>query len=259
MFYFLKKKIKKLLPIILESKFFILYSYPLFLGLAIGICFYFSKHFFEVHKINVPFNIFFAGLSFSCWVFAKLFFLWFSASKVQSEIYIKETYFWLGGGFVFYGGLIGALIYLYIYSKITKNFNFDQSYLLIPGGVFAHAVGRLGCFLAGCCYGKKSTLPWSIYLNGAHREPVQLYESAFLILLGLVLIKKINHAKEGWKLILTYLVSYSVFRFFIEFIRGDELRGEVLGIISNSQAVSVFIMFISFIFLTKKMRQEVTQ
>jgi len=254
MYFSSKKETKKLLPIILESKFFIIYSYPLFLGLAIGICYFFSKHFFELKKISVPFNWLFLGVFVSSWIFAKLFFLWFSTTELQSEIYVRQTYFWLGGGFVFYGGLIGAILFLLIYSKFTT-YKFNNSYLFIPGAVLAHGVGRIGCFLAGCCYGIRCDLPWKIYLNGEFRHPVQLYEAIFLFSLGSVLIKKIKHDHTNENIILTYLISYSVFRFIIEFFRGDIVRGHVFEILSSSQLVSLLIVvgcLIYFIFFRQK-------
>ena len=111
-------------------------------------------------------------------------------------------------------------------------------------------VGRFGCFFAGCCYGKPTTLPWGITFTdpfaaanvgtplGVHLHPTQLYEAGaeVLILLGLLLTEKKGKRYPG-RTFWLYILLYAVSRFIIEYFRGDE-RGTV-GIFSTSQFISL--------------------
>ena len=152
----------------------------------------------------------------------------------------------LSNGIVFYGGLIGALVTIYIYTnkyKLDKKAMFDYFAPAIP---LFHAFGRIGCFLTGCCYGVESHncgiafTHSEIAPNGVPLFPVQLLGSALeFILFVLVIIYERRHHKEG-KAIFFYLLVYSVGRFFVEFLRGDAARGIVLGV-STSQWVSMII------------------
>ena len=133
-----------------------------------------------------------------------------------------------------------------------------------------HIVGRLGCFLAGCCYGKPTTLPWGITFTdpfaaanvgtplGVHLHPTQLYEAGAegLILLGLLLTEKKGKPYPG-RTFWLYILLYAVSRFIIEYFRGDE-RGTV-GIFSTSQFISVVLAPLSIamlVFLAKRHRPE---
>lgn len=146
----------------------------------------------------------------------------------------------LGGGFVYYGGLFGVLLGILVYCKLLKLEAAPVYNMVTPAIPLFHIFGRIGCFLAGCCYGFK--LPVSFHIGGVvfDRFPTQLVESGFNVILFLaiyLLQKKFTHVK--W--IRVYLMSYAVFRFFIEFTRGDELRGFFFGL-STSQAISLFVL-----------------
>ena len=151
------------------------------MGLAWGTGHYLTKYLFQRNDEDSSqlFKLY-IGVFTSAWIGAKVFFLLFSS---QNKIYqyLYTDYFWLGGGFVFYGGLIFGLIFYLIYSLWLKKFNFQKSYLLIPGLVFGHALGRVGCFLTGCCFGAQCDLPWAIKMEGVYRHPVQLYEAFALL------------------------------------------------------------------------------
>ena len=143
-------------------------------------------------------------------------------------------------GFVFYGGLFGAILGCIIFSKIK---NMDTKKLLnfvAPGYSIFHAFGRIGCFFAGCCYGKKAS--WGVALwdePGVLRIPIQLIESIFLV--GLTVVLLIIEQKDKNNIFKIYMLSYAVFRFIIEFWRGDTVRG-IWGTFSTSQWVSVLII-----------------
>jgi phosphatidylglycerol:prolipoprotein diacylglycerol transferase len=148
----------------------------------------------------------------------------------------------MGGGFVFYGGLLFGLAFYFIYSLYLKKFNFKLSYLLLPGLAFGHAIGRVGCFLAGCCFGTTCSYPWATRMHDEFRHPVQLYEVLILLLLGIYILKLIKNKQSNYFIINTYLLVYSAARFFLEFFRGDLVRGVTDFSLSTSQLISILII-----------------
>lgn len=156
-------------------------------------------------------------------------------------------------GIVFYGGLFGLLVgYRWgLNSKlitVKDPHAIDTLAVCIP---LFHAIARIGCFFAGCCYGIESdvlSISYTIMGNGiantANRIPVQLIEAAFNV--GIFIYLFILIRKEDWKnknLLLRYITIYSCGRFLLEFIRGDTVRGTIHGI-SFSQVISVIIWFV---------------
>lgn len=220
------------------------------MGLAWGFGYFFTQYLFEKENLSTqPLRFLFIGLFFSSFLGAKLFFLWFSAGPKLYQ-YIYANYFWMGGGFVFYGGLVFGLMYYLFYSLVLKRFDFNKSYLLLPGLVFGHAIGRVGCFLAGCCFGSVCNLPWAIKMHNEFRHPVQLYEAFALLILGFFIQKLINMKKTSFFIINSYILSYSLARFVLEFFRGDIVRGVSEFSISTSQAISLILMIVISINIT---------
>ena len=225
------------------------------MGLAWGVAYYLTQYLFDKnHEDSNPLLKLYIGVFTSAWIGAKLFFLVFSA-KHKIYQYLYADYFWLGGGFVFYGGLIFGLIFYIIYSLWFKKFNFQKSYLLIPGLAFGHAIGRIGCFLTGCCYGAQCDLPWAVKMDGEFRHPVQIYESLALICLGFLTLKWINRSKTNIYIITNYLLVYSLVRFIIEYFRGDEVRGIFWLSLSTSQLISIGLFFCALIVKYKRRKE----
>lgn len=169
----------------------------------------------------------------------------------------------LFGGLVFYGGLFGAVFGIWIYCKQYKINFLGILYAVIPYLPLTHAWGRVGCFLAGCCYGKEYhgflsvTYPYSElvpHLNEVPRFPVQLLESLCNILIFIILIIAQKKVKNVYLLLSIYLLLYSITRFFDEFLRGDVDRG-VFGKMSTSQIISIFVFAFS-VFLIFKVRKQ---
>lgn len=162
-------------------------------------------------------------------------------SKLTDPEYLKNL---LNGGFVFYGGLLAAVLFAFLAKRIH---NIDVSrYLnhfafLIPAG---HGFGRIGCFLAGCCYGCPYNGPFAVTFPqesfapaGIPLFPVQLLEAGLLFITSLSLYY-LYIRKGGKHALALYLFIYSVIRFFTEFLRWDDYRGHIL-FLSTSQAVSL--------------------
>lgn len=152
------------------------------------------------------------------------------------------------GGAVYYGGLLGGIMAGRIYMKRKKLDICVCSDILAPAIPLFHTFGRVGCFFAGCCYGipcKFGVVFTNSLLaeaNGIARFPVQLVEAAmeFIIFLALDRMKK-RYAGKGILLKL-YLCIYAFVRFFLEYLRGDELRGHIVPGISTSQLISLLIL-----------------
>lgn len=146
----------------------------------------------------------------------------------------------LSSGLVFYGGLIGGLAgVLLVCWKKKKNF-FTFTDLILPCFCFAHAAGRIGCLMAGCCFGIEAEGFLCFTLNGVSRLGTQVMEAIFLALLGIFLTLLYNSRKLRRGAVSgLYMVLYAVWRFIIEFYR-DDYRGNV-GALSTSQFISLFI------------------
>ncbi len=170
-----------------------------------------------------------------------------------------DTYKW-SWGMTFYGGLIfGAVTFILIYVfAIQKRGGINIRYILIiaPAAItLAHAFGRIGCFLAGCCYGEETDLWFGLpcsFIDHANRVPTQLFESIFLFILSSGL--SFSAFKYNFKYsMIAYMGGYSIFRFIIEFFRDDYRGGTFLGM-SPSQIVClvIFILIVPTVILFKK-------
>ena len=157
--------------------------------------------------------------------------------------------FSFNGGITFIGGLIGGVVvFLAVYFILRPRLDgrLTQMIGIIPCAITAgHAFGRVGCFFAGCCYGNKTDSIFGVLFPG-HSSPVhptQLYEAAFLFIICgicayLVMKKNFNYT------FCVYLSTYGVFRFLLEFVRGDH-RGRFLFGITPSQFWSIVMIFAS--------------
>lgn len=155
----------------------------------------------------------------------------------------------LASGFVFLGGLPGGLLGYFLGTKIAKCKLFDFTDIFAVIIPLVHGFGRIGCFFAGCCYGR--------FVPGTMISfPVQLLESGVLFLLALFLF--VGFMKNQRHLLFGYLFSYAMIRFFLEYLRGDTIRG-YFGIFSTSQWICIGIGILSIIavpFVIKRNEQS---
>ncbi len=155
----------------------------------------------------------------------------------------------ISGGFVFYGGLLGGILGLYIYTRMFKESFPKYADLLSTVTPLGHACGRVGCLLGGCCYGMPYDGPFCwVYTDsignpplGVPLFPIQLLEAALLMILFIVLVilyfKRVSHGTIA----AVYLCTYAVMRFILEYFRGDAVRGG-LWVLSTSQIISLLIL-----------------
>ncbi len=162
------------------------------------------------------------------------------------------------GGLVFYGGLIFAVITGVIYIKRHNLSLWQIADIFAPSIAIGHAIGRLGCFFAGCCHGRPADLPWAVTFTDPHSlaplgialHPTQLYEAGgeFINFLILLLLRK-RQTFRG-EIFWSYVILYSILRFFVEFFRGDAARGMLTQELSVAQAISIVMFFTAIGFMT---------
>lgn len=176
----------------------------------------------------------------------------------------------LRSGGVWYGGLLGAVVAGYF---LMKRYNlpwWKTADACAPGIAIGNFFGRQGCFAAGCCWGKPTTLPWGVQFTeqghqitgvpiDAHLHPTQLYESfAMLLVFGFLFWLHKRKRFDG-QVILAYALLYSIIRFAIEFVR-DDPRGDVFGLtsltgLSTSQIISLVIAIWALILVIRRYRR----
>jgi len=217
------------------------YMYGVMIALGLLVCFavlwYYSK------KLNIDVGlvdfVFYNGI-------AAIVIGFLGATLLQAFYnYLEhpEEGFRFGSGMTFLGGLIfGVISFLagyFLFKKKLKGRLLDIISVLPCCILVAHGFGRIGCFFAGCCYGKETDSFLGVQFphlsNAVH--PTQLYEAAFLFVMFGVCSYFV--LKKGFKYNLPlYLLSYGAFRFLIEYVRGDD-RGAFIGIFSPSQFWSI--------------------
>ncbi len=165
-------------------------------------------------------------------------------------------------GFVFYGGVVFGISSLYFLSRKYKISFFKLSDILSLGAPLAHALGRVGCFFYGCCYGIVSNSFLGVLFPpdspagflGVKVIPIQLVSSFFLLIIfGILMFIKRKKKFDG-QLFMFYILLYSIFRFCVEFFRGDP-RGKVICL-STSQFISL-VMIVLTLYLYKKVKNRI--
>ncbi len=163
------------------------------------------------------------------------------------EGFVKNPMAYLtGSGFVVFGGIIGGLLTIWGYCKIKKMDFLAYLDLMVPSVALAQGFGRIGCFLAGCCYGKETDSWLGITFTNSHYGPnhvkllpSQLFMSVGDFVLAAILIWYARKDRTKGRTSALYLMLYSVGRFFVEYTRNDD-RGFV-GALSTSQFIGIFI------------------
>ncbi len=159
-----------------------------------------------------------------------------------------------GRGFVFYGSFLFAVPTMLLFFKKNKLPTYAMLDVMAVTTCIVHMFGRIGCFMAGCCYGK----PTNSFLGVVFTDPVcqadplntalhptQLYEAFYILVVMLILLYLRERKKFYGQLFLMYLILYAVGRFALEFVRGDQARGLLLDqLISHSQLVAALIIAI---------------
>lgn len=184
---------------------------------------------------------------------------------------LGELFSLLQSGGVFYGGLIGAFPVAFWYVRRHALPGWTAADALAPGVAIGQSIGRLGCFAAGCCFGRPSDLPWAVTFRDLYAaravgtpmdtplHPTQLYESAATFAIFLLLLAVAKRKRFPGQVVLSYVLLYSVARFALEFLRGDAARGSVFGgALSTSQFLAVLLAVGALVLWPVAKRRAVT-
>jgi phosphatidylglycerol:prolipoprotein diacylglycerol transferase len=174
----------------------------------------------------------------------------------EPDRYIKSPGTLISGrGFVFYGSFLLAVPTMLWYFKKQKLDTFKMLDVMAITTCLVHMFGRLGCFLAGCCYGLSTTSKFGVVFSdplcqaqpkGVPLHPTQLYESCYIFLVMLFLLFMRSRRKFYGQLFLLYLMLYAAGRSVLETFRGDEERGYIIdGYISHSQFIALLIIIVT--------------
>lgn len=170
---------------------------------------------------------------------------------VYGDFSLSQKAEFLFGGYVFYGGLLGAIAGVILFCHV---FHFDKGSLLnilTPLVPFGQSFGRIGCFFGGCCYGTKYDGMFAVQfpynelspdLSLYPRFPVQLLEAflCFILFIALFIFTRKKVPGKGTSLGV-YFICYGIIRFGLEFLRGDTIRGIWFGL-STSQWISLILI-----------------
>ncbi|MFO7838841.1 MAG: prolipoprotein diacylglyceryl transferase [Desulfosalsimonadaceae bacterium] len=233
-------------PVVFQINEFAIHTYGLFVALGVLAGVFFAK--FEARRtglaeekiLDLCFYIIMAAI-----VASRIFYVATFPSHFISHP--LEIFMIWKGGLVFYGGFIGAVAAALLYVRIQHlplGKCADIAGLSIPLG---HFLGRLGCFFAGCCYGKACDLPWAVTFS--HPEslaplhtaihPTQLYHSAGNLAIFLLLFSMRRKKRFDGQIFWLYVLLYGIVRSVIEVFRGDARGGMIPGSLSVSQGIGL--------------------
>jgi phosphatidylglycerol:prolipoprotein diacylglycerol transferase len=157
----------------------------------------------------------------------------------------------LRAGGIFYGGLVAALAVAWWYLRRHKLPALATADLFAPGIALGHAIGRLGCFAAGCCWGLECHRPWAVTFTNRDANlmvgtplwvplhPTQLYEAAAEAVIAVVLVRRWSEPHHSGAIIGRYLLLYSAARFAVEFFRAHEAPNPLGGPLSAAQWIAL--------------------
>lgn len=206
-------------------------------------------------------DLFIGGLASGA-IGARLFHIFYEEPAYYWENPWRVFYFWQGG-FVYYAGLIAGLLGGYIILKIKKESFALWADFLAPVVSLGYALGRLGCFLEGCCYGKVCDLPWAYPFGQLNldthefllvpRHPTQLYALVMELIVFATLLyleKRKTFSQKPGALFMFWLLVHGLSRILMEFLRDDD-RGFVLLGMSVSTLLSLILIFTSGLYFLR--------
>jgi phosphatidylglycerol:prolipoprotein diacylglycerol transferase len=243
-------------PILIDFGSFQLYTYGLFVALGF-ICAVFVSQ-----KIAAPYNIkhetisdVFLIILVSALIGARGLYIIINFDGYKNNL--LDIFKLWNGGLVFFGGFISAVIATAVFFRVKKMNVWLMADIISPGIALGHAVGRVGCLFAGCCYGKTCQLPFAISFHDPQSlaplnidlHPTQIYMIVSNLVLFFILLWLGRNKQFNGIIFLTYIVLYSLFRFIIEFFRGDDRGYFIFEYISLSQGIGLLVSILAFVFI----------
>lgn len=242
-------------PVLIELGSFTIYSY----GFMIAVGVIFAVAYLTVRgkkEVNLTFdqaNNLFLFIFLAAVVGGKVFLLFENPSLYLSDP--KKLF--TGSGFVFYGSFLFAVPTMFWYFKRNKLPVYQMLDIMAVVTCLVHMFGRVGCFMAGCCYGKPTTGTFGVTFTDPTCQasplntplfPTQLMEAGYIFLVMVVLLFVRARKQFHGQLFLLYLMLYAVGRFALEYFRGDVSRGFIIeDYLSNSQFIALCIVGVVFI------------
>lgn len=224
---------------------FTVYGYGLMIAIGILVAYVTAEYRAKKHGLD-PDKIFYLVIWAVVGGFAGAKVLYF-LTRLKDIMENPRVLLDLADGFVVYGGIIGGIYSAMAYCRIKKMPFLKYFDLVMPSVALAQGFGRIGCFLAGCCYGRETDSALGIVFhnssyapNDVKLLPTQLISSGLDFLLCAVLILLDRKKKGDGQIAGAYLVLYSIGRFILEFYRGDLIRGNV-GALTTSQFIAIFV------------------
>ena len=237
-------------PVMFEAGSLTLYSYGFMiaLGIAAGMTYLIREGRKEAGLTFDRANTLFLWIFFAAVIGGKLFLF----LEDPSAYIARPGQLLTGRGFVFYGSFLLALPAMWFFFKIYKLPSYRMLDIMAITTCMVHMFGRLGCFLAGCCYGRPtdSTLAVVFTHPESHAAPLntplfptQLMEAALVFVIMIILFCVKGRRRFYGQLFLVYLILYASGRFVLEFFRGDTARGFIFGDhLSHSQFIALCLL-----------------
>ena len=261
-----------MLPVIFQIGSFKLPAYGLLVALGyLAAIFYLfrksqSRGFKKEDVADLVFYSVLSGMAGAKLFYAATYWDQFGPDFLSRAGYVLRTFQY---GFVFYGGLIGGILTAWWYARRHRLPGWPTADVLAPGVVLGQAIGRLGCFAAGCCWGKITAVPWAVVFTDVYASrqvgtpmdaplhPSQIYESAAAFLIFLLLLWLAPRKRFHGQVALAYVLLYSAVRFALEFLRGDPDRGSWFrGALSTSQLIAIGLVLGAALLLPRVRRTQ---
>jgi phosphatidylglycerol:prolipoprotein diacylglycerol transferase len=179
----------------------------------------------------------------------------------MSEIFSLAT---LQSAGIFFGGFVLALVFAYFYMRRQNLPVLATSDVFAPGLALGHGIGRLGCFAAGCCWGKPTRLPWAVTFRninattgvplGIPLHPTQLYEAFAEAIICLILVFQLRRPHRDGQVIGLYGLLYGAVRFGVEFVRAHDSSNPLGGPFTLEQWVSLVVALAGVVLLVRHER-----
>ncbi len=252
-------------PILFNIGKLTLKTYGLFVAIGVLLGYNYARYYgVRLKNINSEFlsNLLFYSILIG-FLGGRLFYVILNYSYYSSDL-IGIFRVW-EGGFVFYGGFILGSLFGVLYTYIKKQNLLDILDVVAAGLYLGLSIGRIGCFFAGCCYGKptESCLgvifsdPESLAPIGVKILPTQLFESVYSFLIFLLLNFLLQKGKLQHRLFFLGGMIYAVFRFANEFLRGDDRGGTLFGLYpSQFISIIIFVLFFVLFFYISKWKEK---
>ena len=254
-------------PVLFEAGGISLYSYGFMiaLGSMAGVAYMAIQGKRDVGLSFDQANLLFLAICLAAFVGGKVFLVFENFSYYLAHPGKLLT----GSGFVFYGSFLFAIPTMFLFFKKNKLPTYAMLDVMAVTTCLVHMFGRIGCFMAGCCYGKLTDSVLGVTFTDSTCQaqplhtplhPTQLYEASYIFVVMVILLVLRRRKKFYGQLFLVYLMLYAIGRFLLEYLRGDTGRGFVVdNYISNSQFVAVVILVtVTVVYRRWSLRNRVT-